>query len=192
MMRRTRSCLLVFMAVSVIGNIASAKRITPPKSFDHEVRGRDAIDRRTLPPVDVAALLTEDAEPREAPVPYRVAYAMPLDLGIDDAGTWETLSDGGTLWRLRIDSPGAVFMSFKFSDFELPPGAELHFVSVRREYHDGAYSARHNRPEKRFGSPMIPGDAAIIELYLPPGSAAGPTKPCSISPASFAGRTCRR
>ena len=123
-----------------------------------------------MAPVDVAALLAEDAAPSATAVPLRVAYAIPLNLGMDNAGSWETLPDGGTLWRLRISSPGAVFMSFKFSDFELPAGAELHFVSVHRNYHDGAYTQRHNRPARRFGSPMIPGDSAVIELYLPPGS----------------------
>ena len=95
---------------------------------------------------------------------------IPLNLGLDNAGSWETLPEGGALWRLRISSPGAVFMSFKFSEFELPADAELHFVSVHRNYHDGAYTQRHNRPTRRFGSPMIPGDSAVIELYLPPGS----------------------
>ena len=99
-------------------------------------------------------MIEEDAAPSETPVPFRVAYATPLNLGLDNAGSWETLPDGGALWRLRISSPGAVFLSFKFSDFELPAGAELHFVSVHRNYHDGAYTERHNRPEKRFGSPI--------------------------------------
>jgi hypothetical protein len=114
--------------------------------------------------------LAEDATPSTFPLPRRVAHVIPLNLGLDNAGTWEILSGGGALWRLRISSPGAVFLSFKFSDFELPAGAELHFVSVHRNYHDGAYTQRHNRPARRFGSPMIPGDSAVIELYLPPGS----------------------
>jgi hypothetical protein len=169
--RSTHSCLLAFVAVSLIGHVAFAKRNTPPKSFVHNVRHHDDVDQRIIAPVDVAALLAEDAVFSETPVPLRVAVAIPLNLGTDNAGSWETLPGGGTLWRLRISSPGAVFMSFKFSDFELPAGAELHFVSVHRNYHDGAYTQRHNRPARRFGSPMIPGDSAVIELYLPPGSA---------------------
>jgi hypothetical protein len=169
-MRRTRSCLLAFVAVSLTGDVAFAKRITPPKSFTHSVRHQDDIDLRIMAPVDVAALLAEDAALGEDRLPVRVADEIPLNLGLDNAGSWEALANGGKLWRLRVSSPGAVFMSFKFSDFEIPAGAELHFVSVYRNYHDGAYTQRHNRPAKRFGSPMIPGDSAVIELYLPPGS----------------------
>ncbi|MBW2715147.1 MAG: hypothetical protein JRD03_03680 [Deltaproteobacteria bacterium] len=180
-MTRTKSLLIVFVAVSLVGNVAFAKRNTPPKSFIHNVRHSDEIDQRIMAAVNVAALLEEDAAPTAATVPVRVAYAVPLDLGIDNAGTWETLPDGGSLWRLRVSSPGAVFMSFKFSDFELPEGAELYFVSVHRNYQDGAYTQRHNRPAKRFGSPMIPGDSAVIELYLPPGSASSSLQLESVS-----------
>jgi hypothetical protein len=125
-------CFLAFMTVSLVSNVALAKRNTTPKSFIHNVRHSDDIELRTMAPVDVAALLAEDSAPSAIRVPFRVAYPIPLELSIDDAGTWETLPDGGTLWRLRIRSPGAVFLSFKFSDFELPAGAELHFVSVHR------------------------------------------------------------
>jgi hypothetical protein len=163
-------CLPAFLAVFFVGEVALAKRLTPPKSFVHPLLHLDDIDRRLVPSIDVAALLEEDARPREVPAPFRVAYATPLSLGPDEAGTWETLPDGGTIWRLQIRSPGAIFMSFKFSEFQLTEGAELHFVSVSRPYYDGPYTRRHNRPARRFGSPMIPGDSAVIELFLPPGA----------------------
>jgi hypothetical protein len=169
-MNCAHACLLTLVAATLVGDVAVAKPITSPRSFSLDLRNLDDIDHWIMPPVDVAALYAEDATPSLYPLPLRVARALPLNLGLDDSGTWEALPDGGKLWRLRISSPGAVFMSFKFSDFELPAGAELHFVSVHRSYHDGAYTQRHNRPARRFGSPMIPGDSAVIELYLPPGS----------------------
>ena len=95
-MTRTKSLLIVFVAVSLVGNVAFAKRNTPPKSFVHDVRHRDEIDQRIMAPVNVAALLEEDAAPTAATVPVRAAYAVPLDLGIDDAGTWETHPNGGS------------------------------------------------------------------------------------------------
>jgi len=162
--------LSAFLAVFLACNAALAKQITPPRSFVHDLRDTANIDHRFVAPIDVAALLEEDRRPREVPGPFRVAFAVPLDLGPHDAGTWEILPSGGRIWRLRISSPGAVFMSFKFSEFELPEGAELHFVSVSRDYHDGPYTRRHNRPARRFGSPMVPGDSAVIELFLPEGA----------------------
>jgi hypothetical protein len=80
-----------------------------------------------------------------------------------------SLPDGWTIWRLRVNTENAQFMSFKFSEFVLPPGAELYFVSVYRDYQIGPFTQIHNQPTRRFGSPVIAGDSAVIELYLPQG-----------------------
>ncbi len=168
-MQRNPLWPVAFLAALLVWGDALARPLTPPRSRTHDLLPPDAIDARSLAPPDVAALLEEDARPRLEPTPFRVARATPLVLGPDDAGTWETLADGGRVWRVRIRSPGARFLSFKFSELRLPEGAELHFVSIPRDYFDGPYTRRHNRPAGRFGSPMIPGDAAWIELFLPPG-----------------------
>ena len=142
---------------------------SPPRSLIRDLAPPDRIDGRSMPLVDVGLLLAEDGRPKDRPVPLRVARPLPLALDLTQVGTVETLPGGGTSRRLRIDSAGALFLSFKFSEFELPPGAELHFVSVDHDYWDGPYDVRHNRPARRFGSPMVPGDSAVIELYLPAG-----------------------
>jgi len=177
--RRTKTRAAIAAAAICVLVLASgtafSKPNTPPRSFVHDLLDAEEIDRRSLPPIDLAARLAEDARRRDEPAPYRVAFANPLRVSPENAGTWEDIPGVGSIWRLRIDSPGATFLSFKFADFELPEGAELHFVSVHREYHDGAYTQRHNRPARRFGSPMVPGDSAIIELFLPEG-----TRPASL------------
>jgi hypothetical protein len=169
-MKLTLCFPLAMLAVLLVAELAHAKRRTPPKSFVHDLLEVDEIEHRHVAPIDVAALLEEDARPREVPTPFRVAYATSLRLGPDDAGTWETLPDGGRVWRLRVSSPGAIFLSFKFSELRLDGEAELHFVSVPRSYHDGPYTRRHSRPTGRFGSPMIPGDSAVIEMFVPRGA----------------------
>jgi len=162
--------LPALIALILASPAAFSKPTTPPKSFSHDLLSAEEIESRSPPPIDLAARLAEAARPPDEPAPYRVAFAIPLRASLDSAGTWETIPGVGSVWRLRVSSPGAVFLSFKFADFELSEGAELHFISVSRDYHDGAYTQRHNRPPRRFGSPMIPGDAAIIELFVPEGS----------------------
>jgi hypothetical protein len=167
---RTPIGLTLLIALAFTSGAALAKPITPPRSFVHDLLDADQIDGRSPPPIDLAARIDEDARLRDEPSPLRVAFAIPLRASPEDAGTWEAIPGVGSVWRLRISSPGAVFLSFKFADFELPEGAELHFVSVTRDYHDGAYTRRHNHTARRFGSPMVPGDSAVIELFLPEGS----------------------
>jgi hypothetical protein len=167
-MQRALAAVSAVSAVLLVAGAGLARSGTPPRSSVHDLLAADAIDHRVMAPVDVADLLQQDAGRREEPAPFRVAVARALALGPDDAGTWETLPSGARVWRLRISSPGAAFLSFKLAELELPAGAELHFVSVSRDYYDGPYTPRHNRPAGRFGSPMIPGDSAVIELFLPP------------------------
>lgn len=138
----------------------------------------ERIDRRSLPFVDVDLLRFEDrldAE-RAGPelVPYRVAQPVQVDYNSAEHGTWEALADGGSLWRLQVTSPGAVFLSFQLSDLALPPGAELRFYSVDRAQEAGPYTSALHNPERRFGSPALAGDSAVIELHVP---AAAPLAP---------------
>jgi hypothetical protein len=167
---RAIASIAAVLALCAACREARARPLTPPRSSAHELMDIADVDQRVLPGVDVAALLEEDASVRKEPTPYRVAFATALRLGLEDAGSWETLPDGGRVWRLRIRSPGAVFLSFKLSALELPEGVELHFVSLTRDYTDGPYTRRHVPPSGRFGSPMIRGDSAVIELYQPPNA----------------------
>jgi hypothetical protein len=130
-----------------------------------------AVERVAIEPPSIAAALAADAARAPRPIPHRVAVPSPLVLDTSSAGTWEKLENGGSLWRLRVASPGAVFTSLKFSELELPAGAELRIYSAAAgDFVSGPFTARHNRAERRFGSPMIPGEEAVIELRLAPGS----------------------
>jgi hypothetical protein len=153
--------LLGILAISLNGLTHMGKQ---PASFRYALLDVEEIDQ-------IEMYFDLQSIPMDNPHgPRRVALPMQLNIDIDDAGTWESLADGATIWRLRVNSDYARFMSFKFSQFQLPPGAELYFVSVYRDYHVGPFTHRHNQPTGRFGSPVIAGDAAVIELYLPEGS----------------------
>jgi hypothetical protein len=89
-----------------------------------------------------------------------------------DAGSWATLPDGRRLWRLRVRSPGAVFLSFRFSELALPEGAELDFVSV-----DGAFICSGQLP-------TTPPPASISSSSTGPTSKAATT--WAFSPAGSA------
>ncbi len=159
-----------FLGVLVVSGSAFAGSASSVKTRPHELPRIDSVEHRYLDAVDVVALEAEDKRLSGRHVPLRVAEPILVDYSLQNAGTWEGRRDGGRFWRLRVSAEGASFMSFKFSDFDLPAGAELYFYSVYRKYQDGPYTDRHNRPARRFGSPMIPGDSALIELYLPEGA----------------------
>jgi PKD repeat protein len=135
----------------------------------------DELPEWTVSPPDLAALSVEDAALSTNRQRHRVASPTSIrrlgdrdDLDFERHAKWESLADGARLGRLRVSSRAAIFLSFKFSRFDLPPGAEMYFVSVERKFDIGPFDERHNKTTGRFGSPVVPGDSVLIELYLPP------------------------
>jgi hypothetical protein len=128
-----------------------------------------------LAPVFPEQLVAEDAA-RAASGPGPQRFALPADVTITPAthGTWETLPDGGRLWRLRVSSPHATDLNFGFSRFRLPAGATLHLVSLDHDYYQGPFTADDNRPHGELWTPVIPGQQAVVELYVQPDPAFDP------------------
>lgn len=186
MTKQTRSWLtalrlvtLLFVVLPLAAHAAPAR----PYGLTREVLSVQRIDERVLGFVDVDLLRFEDEvrtqegtqENRAGRVPFRVAEPIALDASPANAGTRETLAEGGTLWRLRVTSPGAVFLSFTLREVSLPPGAHLSFYSVDRAFETELYTARIHNSERRFGSPAIPGDSAVVELFTPAAAAWEPS-----------------
>lgn len=99
----------------------------------------------TTPYVDGAALREEQeqmaANRTAEPGPYMFGVPLEMnDLDVLAAGSAEEVDDG-TVYRLRIDSKGAVLMQIAFSRLELQGGSQMfiyeagksepHFVSYR-------------------------------------------------------------
>lgn len=153
------------VCVIVLGVAASveARRGTPPLTL---LDGGNfaGMEHMVLESPDLEKVFQKD---RQTVGRVRVAETIPVGRSMDEMGTWEELADGSSRWRVRISSPGAYFLSFHLSDFRLPAGAELHFVSVDRNYFDGPYRAGHNNRARVFSSPMVPDDSALIEVWVP-------------------------
>lgn len=81
-------------------------------------------------------------------------------------GTWEEIELGLYLWRLRVTSPGALWLSFGFTQYQLPADATLFIYSPDGEWVAGPYSSNNNSNTDQLWTPMISGDEAIIELTV--------------------------
>jgi hypothetical protein len=157
---------LVLLSLATAGT-AEARTGSEPVSFTAQVPR--AIDTVVMPPVDEARYLQEDAD-REAQGidgPYR--FAAPLDVHIAEStdGTWTDLAGGGRLWRLEVVSTGARTLNFGFTTFRLPEGATVHFYPSDRQEYDGPYTAADATPDGQLWTPVIRGDAAVIEMFVP-------------------------
>ena len=74
------------------------------------------------------------------------------------------MADGSTLWRVRISAPGATDLRFGFGHYALPAGASLYVIGAD-DYYQGPYT-EDDATASRFNAPVVPGDAATIELHV--------------------------
>jgi len=154
---------------------SSARDVSVPPSVRFATAKLNEVMVRELDAIFQHDLLAEDAARAvHGPAPQR--FALPTDVIItpNTDGTWEQLDDGGWLWRLRVDSPNATDLNFGFTRFRLPEGATLHLVSLDHDHIQGPYGAGDNRDHSELWTPVIPGERAVIELYVPPEPAFEP------------------
>lgn len=121
----------------------------------------------TLPALDVAKASAEDAADKRIGAPRRFGLVAELKGSTLEAGRWTELADGDWLWQLAVSAPNAKAVDFSFRRFHLPHGAELSIRSVDGKDAIGPFSDRDNRPHGQFYTPLLAGDAALLELRVP-------------------------
>jgi hypothetical protein len=159
---------VLFAVCIAVSNTAGARDWSLPRSAMYKAAQLDAVMLHELEPIFPEVLLEEDAAAvNRGPGPVRFAVAADVMITPNTHGTWEVLDDAGRLWRLRVTSPNATDLNFGFTRFRLPEGATLHLVSEHHDYFQGPYGAADNRDHGELWTPVIPGDRAVIELYVP-------------------------
>lgn len=157
----------------VLAGSAFAKTGAEPKSFSLPDKALEQVERVVLEPIDRERLLAEDSErmkAAESPGPLRFAVSEEVGLDLRNSGTWRALPDG-RLWRLRIQSPGAVSNNLAIARFDLPEGAMFWIYDPAGKNVDGPYTARDRDDEGGLWTPIIPGEEIVVELFVPPGAA---------------------
>lgn len=118
--------------------------------------------------IDVEAYLAEDARDQaQGGVPFRFGAPFDVNYSLDNSGIWEELPDGGRLWRLRIECPGAYSINMIYDDYDLPEGARLFIYNENRDFVIGAFTDTNNKEHGMFATQPVKGDVSIIEYYEP-------------------------
>ena len=171
--RTLTALILISFFISLNG---WARQGDPPLSLTQPTPGSlDTVTMLSLPAIDQQRSLSEDAQIRE-PAPLRYAEPRTVSITPQNSGVWETLADGGQLWRQRVVCPGATDLNFGFSVYKLPEGARLYAISEGQNYYEGPYDASDNREHGQLWLPATPGDNSLIELYVPASVSADEVK----------------
>jgi len=158
--------LLALAATSSFAQVSAGG--TPPSIAARLSTG--AVPTVTLPAVDHAALLAEDAQASKDE-PMRFGAPQDLSLDLRQLGLEEVRPDGSHLWRLRVSSPGAHSLNLLYDDFNLPPGARLFLYNDDASVVVGAFTEFNNKPDGQFATQPVAGDAVTLEYEEPAGAA---------------------
>ncbi|WP_428658174.1 3-coathanger stack domain-containing protein [Runella sp.] len=96
--------------------------------------------------------------------PNTFAIDLNVNIGLQN-GKWDTLSDGNKIWRIQINSKGAMQLNVSFDKFKLPPGGKLFIYDLKKRNISEEINHTYNNVTNTFVSPFIYGESIIIEYY---------------------------
>ena len=167
---RTRSLagwLLAGAVLVLLGATASFAQVSAggrPPSFGLPLTG--TVPTIQMSPVDVSALLAEDAQAGKD-VPFRFGANLDVAYNLTNSGLWTSLQDGARLWRLRIASAGAYSLNLLYDHFFMPAGGQLFLYNDDHSQVIGAFTDFNNFETGRFATQPVAGDALTLEYYEP-------------------------
>ena len=138
-----------------------------PYGLSHADELSNEIPLISMPFVDVGALRVEDALHNDTKTAWRFGHEMEVGINLQNAGVWETLSNGDRIWRVKIYSKNARMLNLQYEHFYMPPGARFHLYSPDGLSKLGAFTHANNKTHGQFATGFIYGDITILEYYEP-------------------------
>ncbi len=139
-----------------------------PASVRWSVRPLAEVALHQVPELDRDLLAREDLDRQEQGLPYRFAFPEEVSLTPDDAGTWETLPSGRSLWRLRINSPGVLSLNLGFTRFWLPHGARMLVYPASGGGPVLAFDESDNADHGELWTSVLLAEEVVVELEVDP------------------------
>ena len=158
--------------VGVLLLAGSALAGSGPVADEFPVQPLNLVRTVVTSPVDFAQSASEDIERKEMGLPPRFAVTDQVNITPAEGGTWEILDARRDLWRLRINSPGALSLNLGFSRYRLPKGARLAIYPADVSGPDDPrglriFTDRDNEVHGQLWTPVVLGDDIVVELVMP-------------------------
>jgi len=132
---------------------------TVPSSFSYERLG--SIDRERLALEDAITDQYKD-------IPYRFGVEFETNFDINNAGILTNdATHGTTTWMLGIECPGALSISIRFDEFQVPKGGELFIWSADRKEFLGSFNHKNVKPTGVLACGLVHGDKIVVEYSCP-------------------------
>ena len=139
-----------------------------PITSNHQVMALESLDAMVFPSLNTELLSWEDVEREEMGMAPRFAVTKEVKVSPLTHGTWEELNEGMQLWRLRVESLGALSLNFGFTRYVMPEGGSLFLYAADESYElSRAFTAEDNETHGELWTPVVLSDNVIIELIVP-------------------------
>ncbi|MEO8011590.1 MAG: hypothetical protein ABI650_08110 [Dokdonella sp.] len=170
-----RIAIVLLAALLSAQGVAHARQGNAPYTISANAKRGVDVPLLTLPPID-AEVWRKHTQPNSASSNSvrnkRLAVARGHDVSLEPLreGLRESLSDGSTIWRLRVQAEGATDLRIGFGRY-LPAAGISVWVIGANDYYEGPYTADDAAP---LWVPTVPGDSAIIEIRVAAGASLEP------------------
>lgn len=153
-------CICFFINNKAEGQIS--KGGTPPSFLTKLLT--DSVHVIQMPKINTDSIIQNDTTNTSL---FRFGYAIDVDFGMDNSGTWDTLPNGDKIWRLKIKSDGAYSINLIYDDFGMPEGSQFFVYSEDRNMILGAFTSLNNKSHNKFSTDLVKGDAINLEYFEP-------------------------
>jgi lysyl endopeptidase len=160
---RVLSLVLGLLLVTQTGLAQISNGGTPP-SQTYSIKSE--VPTVSLPVTNVADLKAED-ELESKDIPKRFGAPIEVALNLDNSGVWTDLPDGGRMWRLRIETPGAYSVNLVYDKFYMPKGGQFFLYNDGYRFLIGSFTSFNNAADGQFATQPVPDDAITLEYYEP-------------------------
>ena len=164
-----KAAIIIFAGLflgTMFSSVAQISHGGMPYSFKKSI-SLSQIDVELLPYHDNEALLEEEVFPSKNEG-FIFGKEIEVNYNLENSGLWETLPNGGRLWRLAIQSTGAYSLNLVFDGFYLPSHSNLFIYTEDRSYIMGSFTEKNNNQWGNFATSLLPGDAITLEYYEAP------------------------
>lgn len=151
----------------VLANTLSAQERNVAQPYSFGKKGiSSVVDVRTMPLVDHAKLQQEDMQHKDKSLPARTGVGFSVNNTFRNSGRTDAV-DGGSLWRVKYETEGAVMTYLVFDRFNIPEEGKLFIYSPDRKQVFGPYTNSDVQETGKLVTDDIIGDEVVVEYYEP-------------------------
>ncbi len=167
-MKRALPLIIGIVTLSVFQSQAQVSVGGEPLSFRMNIElADDNTAQIDMGMVDLEAIAAEDEANEQAGGIPRYGVHRPLNINLNNSGTWFNLPNGDRVWKLKLASTEAQALSLLFSAFQVPKGGMLYVYSEDRTNWIGGFNHHNNSDGGNYATSLVFDDAIILEYYEP-------------------------